>query len=156
MTGDSEGPISLNYPIRSNRLQDLGNSCAAEWNVRWRPASYYMLGSRVLRPLPLLHAQLNIFSRVYVNCDVQSKSYVASQSAPAISSRAELYFVLMRELFQSSDETVNSWLPGSLKLSSWGQYEPLVFQSAMCYLSVHKVQLVCYLSKNGCRCFWAG
>ena len=52
--------------------------------------SYYMLGSRVLRT-PLLHAELYIFTRVYVYCDAQSKSYVASQSAPAISSWADLY-----------------------------------------------------------------
>ena len=75
--------------------------------------SYYMLGSRVLRT-PLLHAELYIFTRVYVCCDAQSKSYVASQSAPAISRWADLYADanpehIFSELFHSSsDETMKN------------------------------------------------
>ena len=63
--GETERPITLNYPLRSNRLQDFGNSCSAEWNVRWAAsgANDYMVGSRV-QP-PLLHAH-GIFSAQFM------------------------------------------------------------------------------------------
>ena len=92
MTGDSEGPISLDYPIRSNRLQDLGNSCAAEWNVRWGPASYYMLGSRVLRPLCCMLSW--IFSAEFMFTATYNPNHMLHHGAPLQYLAGQIYIFL--------------------------------------------------------------